>query len=166
MNHQMTMWPKRSFWWINGETTGTPAKNWRGWSDKWACVLSLPFRVWLNYYEFGEWAQTIWIGRRVLWVRLALSASVPAPMKTMWMNFGFVGFLWCHVHKNKLMPFNPVLSWWQCIWGYQYDPLVAGPAILGIFKFVFIFVGDDGNQNCFCFRCVFCIEEGKSHKKV
>jgi hypothetical protein len=27
------------------------------------------------------------------WFGLALPASVPAPMKIMWMNFGFAGFL-------------------------------------------------------------------------
>ena len=78
-------------------------------------------------------AQTIWIERCMGWFGLALPASVPAPMKIMWMNFGFAGFLWCKACA-MLMPFNwfrlKESRMWERNERFQFYTVIKGQSIL------------------------------------
>ena len=81
--------------------------------DNVTTLLSMPMCTYIivqftDLFEVLAGAQTIWIERCVLWFRPVSSASAPAPMKIIRMNFGFAGFLWCHACAI-FMPFNSFL---------------------------------------------------------
>ena len=107
-------------WYDNDEKTRHDTKTQQGvkmrWYNNTTTLLSMPKCIYIivrftNLFELWAGAQTIWNGRRMLWFRQESSASKPARMKIMRMNFLFAGFLWCHAYAI-LMPLN----WFQYLY--------------------------------------------------